>query len=69
VLAGLALSLLIELGQLAIATAYGFPVRIADVDDVLLNTMGVLVGHAGWRAWSADAPVDSERAVRRPADR
>jgi glycopeptide antibiotics resistance protein len=33
----------IELGQLAIATAYGFPVRVADVDDVLLNPR-----RAGW---------------------
>jgi glycopeptide antibiotics resistance protein len=66
---GAGLSILIELGQLTIATAYGFPVRVADVDDVLLNTLGVAAGYAGWRAWSAAAPVDSARAVRGPADR
>ena len=66
---GAGVSILIELLQLAIATAYGFPVRVADVDDVLLNTVGVAAGYAGWRAWSAAAPVDSGRAVRGPADR
>ena len=69
VLAGMAVSTAIELGQLAVATAYGFPVRVADIDDVLLNTIGVLAGYAGWRAWTAVPPVDSGRAVRGPADR
>ena len=62
-------STLIELGQLAVATAYGFPVRVADVDDVLLNTSGVLVGYLLWRASSSAASVDSDHAVRRSADR
>jgi glycopeptide antibiotics resistance protein len=66
--AGVALSALIELGQLAVATAYGFPVRVADVDDVLLNTLGVLIGYVLWRAWSAIPSVDSDHAVRGPAD-
>ena len=66
---GAAISILIELGQLAVATAYGFPVRVADVDDVLLNTVGVLAGYVTWRAWSAVPPVDSGRAVRGPTDR
>jgi glycopeptide antibiotics resistance protein len=63
-LVGAGLSALIELGQLAVAMAYGFPVRVADVDDVLLNTLGVLAGYLLWRAWSAMASVDSEHAVR-----
>jgi glycopeptide antibiotics resistance protein len=67
-LLGAGLSALIELGQLAVATAYGFPVRVADVDDVLLNTIGALVGYVLWRAWSAAASVDSDHAVRGPAD-
>jgi glycopeptide antibiotics resistance protein len=66
---GAAVSVLIELGQLAVATAYGFPVRVADVDDVLLNTVGVVAGYVTWRAWSAIPPVDSGRAVRGPTDR
>jgi glycopeptide antibiotics resistance protein len=68
VLAGAAISALIELGQLAVATAYGFPVRVADVDDVLLNTAGVLIGYLLWRAWTASASVDSDHAVRGSAD-
>jgi glycopeptide antibiotics resistance protein len=62
------ISALIELGQLAVATAYGFPVRVADVDDVLLNTLGALAGHMLWRAWSAAASLDSDHAVRGSAD-
>jgi len=68
VLVGAGTSSLIELGQLAVATAYGFPVRVADIDDVLLNTSGVLVGYFLWRAWSATASVDSDHAVRGSAD-
>ena len=66
---GVATSAAIELGQLAVATAYGFPVRVADVDDVLLNTIGVLAGYCAWRLWSFAPSVDSEHAVRGPADR
>ena len=53
VLVGAGISAMIELGQLAVAAAYGFPVRVADVDDVLLNTAGVLTGYLLWRAWTA----------------
>jgi glycopeptide antibiotics resistance protein len=68
VLVGAGLSTLIELGQRAVAAAYGFPVRVADIDDVLLNTSGVLVGYLLWRAWSTTASVDSDHAVRGSAD-
>jgi glycopeptide antibiotics resistance protein len=68
VLVGAGVSTLIELGQLGVATAYGFPVRVADIDDVLLNTIGVLAGYVLWRAWSAGASVDSDHAVRGSAD-
>ena len=68
VLAGAGLSALIEVGQLAVATRYGFPVRVSDVDDVILNTVGVLAGYLLWRAWSATASVDSDHAVRGSAD-
>lgn len=68
VLLGAGLSALIELGQLGVASAYGFPVRVADVDDVLLNTIGVVAGHLLWRASSAPASVDSDHALRGSAD-
>ena len=67
-LVGAALSALIEVGQLAVATVYGFPVRVADVDDVLLNTIGVLAGYVLWRVWSATPSIDSDHAVRGSAD-
>ena len=39
----------IEFGQLAISTVLGFPHRIADVDDVLVNSAGAMVGYGLWR--------------------
>ena len=62
-------STLIELAQLGIATAYGFPVRVADVDDVLLNTTGALVGYAGWRLLKAGSLESETDAVRHAPDR
>jgi len=67
-LLGVSVSSAIELGQLGLSELYGFPIRIADVDDVILNTVGVLIGYLLWRLWSAGAPVDSDHAVRGPAD-
>jgi glycopeptide antibiotics resistance protein len=64
-----AVSTLIELAQLAVATAYGFPVRVADVDDVLLNTLGALAGYAMWRLWRAGSLESEADAVRHAPDR
>ena len=44
-LAGLALSVTIETGQLAVSLVLGYSYRIADVDDVILNLTGVLLGY------------------------
>jgi glycopeptide antibiotics resistance protein len=44
-LAGLLFSLSIELGQLAVSLALGFSYRVTEVDDVLLNVLGVLLGY------------------------
>lgn len=44
-LAGLAVSLSIELTQLAVSLALGTWYRMSDVDDVLLNVAGVLLGY------------------------
>jgi len=43
-LAGLAFSLAIELSQLAVSLAVGYWYRMTDVDDLLLNVAGVLLG-------------------------
>lgn len=54
-LAGLFLSGAVELSQLAVSLCLGYYYRMTDVDDVLLNTCGVLLGFAALiavRAWS-----------------
>jgi glycopeptide antibiotics resistance protein len=68
VVAGALISIAIELGQLGLSRLYGFPIRIADVDDVILNTTGVVIGYALWRLWWWSAGVDSGHAVRESAD-
>jgi glycopeptide antibiotics resistance protein len=72
-LAGLAFSLLVEASQLAISTVLGFTYKIADVDDVILNTAGVAVGYVGFlvlriafeeaevEVLSAEQSIDSTR--------
>lgn len=52
-LAGLALSLIIELGQLAI------PGRVTDIDDVILNTLGTAFG--ALIVWGAFRLTDAAR--------
>lgn len=44
VAAGVCLSCLIELAQLGISTYLGFTYKLADVDDVIMNTAGVAPG-------------------------
>ena len=44
-LAGLLVPLAIELSQLAVSLALGYSYRVAEVDDVLLNFVGVLFGY------------------------
>ena len=58
VMAGAVASGMIELGQLGLATGYGFPIRVADIDDVLLNTLGVALGWVAWRGWLQSAAHD-----------
>ena len=48
-LGGLLFSLAIELGQLAVSLAVGSWYRMTDVDDVMLNVVGVLLGYALYR--------------------
>jgi glycopeptide antibiotics resistance protein len=69
--AGLALSASIELGQLAGSLSLGYWYRMSDVDDLLLNVAGVLLGYglftllrALWRRDAAGA-AGRRRAVRR----
>ena len=48
-LAGVGVSLAIEVAQLGISLVLGYPYRTADVDDVILNTDGVLLGYLAFR--------------------
>ncbi len=45
-IAGFAASLSVEIAQLAIGGLIGFMYRVVDVNDLILNTLGVLVGIA-----------------------
>ena len=47
-LAGIAFSLIVETTQLAISVLLGFTYKIADIDDLILNSAGVVVGYAGF---------------------
>jgi glycopeptide antibiotics resistance protein len=42
------LSVAIELGQFAVSLAVGYGYRAVDVDDVILNVLGGMVGYLGW---------------------
>ena len=61
-----AVSAAIELGQLALSGLYGFPIRIADIDDVILNTAGALLGFFAWRLWTAASTPGSGEVARSP---
>jgi glycopeptide antibiotics resistance protein len=43
-----ALSVAIELGQLAVSLHLGYGYRAADIDDVILNTLGAMLGYGAF---------------------
>ena len=61
--AGLVVSLAIELGQLALSIALGFAFRSADVDDVIVNVCGAALGYL---LFLAVATVRTRRETRPP---
>ncbi|HUG48187.1 MAG TPA: VanZ family protein [Candidatus Limnocylindria bacterium] len=48
--AGLSLSVAIESAQLGLSLLVQYPYRHADVDDVILNTSGAVLGYAAFRS-------------------
>ncbi len=55
----------IEAAQLAMSFVVGFRYRTIDIDDWILNTVGLLIGFAVWRLWRslvARQPVEPLRA-------
>ncbi len=61
-LAALALSVSIELGQLVLSLQVGYSYRVTEIDDVILNVSGVLLGFGARRA------LETHAAGRRAAD-
>lgn len=53
-----AISLAIESVQLGLSMLMGFPYRVADIDDVVLNVLGVLIGYVVYRTVVAVWPGD-----------
>ena len=48
-LVGFGVTLGIELSQVVISLMVGVPYRAFDVDDLILNTIGAIVGWLAWR--------------------
>lgn len=67
VVLGMATSLAVELLQLGISTYLGYTYKIADVDDVILNTVGVALGYLAFRVAARWVDLDnrSESDARR----
>jgi glycopeptide antibiotics resistance protein len=59
---GVTFAAAIELTQLAISLLYGFAYRVIDVNDVLLNFTGVMIGYALLR--NVYIPLTSARSAR-----
>jgi len=68
-LAGIMFSLIVETTQLAISALLGFTYKIADIDDLILNTAGVAVGYAGFLflRTAFDEELTTEEASDTPA--
>jgi glycopeptide antibiotics resistance protein len=56
VAAGLAISLGAEILQVALSVMMGTPYRVADVDDVIINVLGVALGYGLYRTIALIAP-------------
>ena len=56
--AGLAVSLALETVQLGLSLLVGTPYRVADVDDIIINVLGVALGYGLYRLISLLLPRD-----------
>jgi glycopeptide antibiotics resistance protein len=56
VAAGLAISLAVETLQLALSLLVGTPYRVADIDDVIINVLGVALGYGCYRLFGLIVP-------------
>ena len=58
IVAGLAISLALEAVQLGLSLLIGAPYRVADVDDVVINVLGVALGYGLYRAIGLFLPAE-----------
>ena len=61
IVAGLGISLALEAVQLGLSVLIGAPYRVADIDDVMINVLGVALGYGLYRAiglYFPAGPVD-----------
>ena len=65
--AGLAISLALEAVQLAVSLLIGAPYRVADVDDVIINVLGVVLGYGLDRAIGLFLPAKPADPTVQPA--
>ncbi len=56
--AGLAISLALETVQVALSVLVGAPYRVADVDDIIINVLGVALGYGLYRLVGLLLPRD-----------
>lgn len=63
---GLAISILVETVQLGESLLVSIPIHVADIDDLILNTLGALVGYGLLRAVKRHRKAD-EQAPESPA--
>ncbi len=62
-LSATALSVAIELGQSAISQWLGYAYRSTDIDDVILNVLGALIGVVAFAIWQAARPPTEEQSA------
>lgn len=65
--AGLAISLGLEAVQLGLSLLIGAPYRVADVDDVMINVLGVALGYGLYRAIGLFLPAKPADPTVQPA--
>ncbi|HEV2951904.1 MAG TPA: VanZ family protein [Actinomycetota bacterium] len=65
--AGLAISLALEAVQLGLSLLIGAPYRVADIDDVIINVLGVALGYGLYRAIGLFLPAAPADPTVQPA--
>jgi glycopeptide antibiotics resistance protein len=67
VAAGVAISLVLEAVQLGLSVFIGAPYRVADIDDVIINVLGVALGYGLYRTIGLFLPTKPADPTVQPA--